>query len=582
MKQLIADVVVASLERQDAKYAFGVPGSTTVSLINSISNSKKIKFITSLNENASLGMADGYARASGRIAPVILHTTPGLSTALPNLYNSFVDNVPLLIIVGDVNSKSLIREPGLALNRLEDLAERVTRWCYYAKSPSDVLTALDRTTAILKSPQPGPCCLIIPEDILEMQDDTTKYPNNHHASQRTKIYPEKEQITQLVSLINDSQWPVLIIGREVREKESVNSLVEFSERLAIPVLLESPYPSAYSMSFPQDNQNYLGLFRRESDVIKGADMIIGLGGQLFTERKFYNEDLFDGAEVKVVHIHENPWELGKNIGTDFPIIGTPEVAAVMLNEASKGLVIKKSNINSNRQNRRMRINEIHSKKNDERDKLDSIPSDGSGIKPWKLVNTLYQVLSVEQKRGHEFTIVDEGVITSSYLSEFFIFTKPGSLIGRSAGCLGWGVNAAIGAKLALPNRKVIAFVGDGALMFCPQGLWTAAHYEIPITVIVCNNTGYLSVDLSYDSFGKRRLEGKVSHVGTEISEPPLNIVELSDALGVKGVSVINEKDLLTVLERNASSSEILELIDVHTDPKERGYEGSIGQNSAWT
>src|SRR5580704_11450217 len=168
---MIAGRVIRFLEGLGAKYVFGVPGSTTVPLISSISESRQIKFISSLNENSSLAMADGYSRASSEIGVVLLHTTPGLSTALPNLYNSYVDNVPLLVLVGDVNSKFLIKEPGLALEGLENLAKPVTRWTYYTKSGSDVFTALERSASVLHSSQPGPCCIILPEDLLEQEDN---------------------------------------------------------------------------------------------------------------------------------------------------------------------------------------------------------------------------------------------------------------------------------------------------------------------------------------------------------------------------------------------------------------------------
>jgi benzoylformate decarboxylase len=577
---LIADDIVAFIERQGSRYVFGVPGSTTISLINSISNSKKLKFIAALHENASIAMADGYSRASGEFATVVLHTTPGLSTALPNLYNSFVDSVPLLVLVGDVNSKSLIRQPGLGLDRLEDIARPLTRWCYYTKSATDVITAIQRCGAILSSPQPGPCCVIIPEDILELESQKKLNYDLFSPHGKITITPERKQIVHLVSLMDDAEWPVLIVGREIRSEESIRSLLQFCEALSIPVLLESPYPSAYNMSFPQDSICYLGLFRRESEVMKGADLLVGLGGQLFTERKYYDDYPFDSDKTKVAHIHANPWELGKNVRTDIRILGTPDKVAVMLNEASKELDTR-TKAKHNRKSRKARIELIHSKRVHEREKLLSRLQKGSRIKPWKLVSILYDVLSKEQSRGHDFTLVDEGVVTSSYLSELFVFTKPLSLMGRSAGCLGWGVNAAIGAKLALPERKVVAFVGDGALIFCPQGLWTAAHYKIPVTVIVCNNSGYSSVELAYDSFRKRSHAKKVVRNGTAIVEPSLDIVKLAEALGVEGISITKEDHLLRVLKNNTSSDE-LKLIDVHTDPNEKGFELSVGRNSAWT
>jgi len=577
---LIADSIVEFLEHLEGKgYVFGVPGSTTVSLINAISQSKKLKFVSSLHENASLAMADGYSRASGNIGVVVLHTTPGLSTALPNLYNAYVDSVPLLIIVGDVNSRSLIRQPGLSLDKLEDLAEPVTRWCYHARSPSDVETAIERSVSILNSTQPGPCCVIIPEDILEEKYERAISPPPLPSPQRTTITPDQSQISELVSMIDGADWPVLIIGREVKNEASIKALEEFCKRLSVPVVLESPYPSAYNVSFPQNNTCYLGLFRRESEVMKGADLVVGLGGQLFTERKFYEHDILDSKTTQVVHIQANPWELGKNIKTDVSIMGTPDVAALFLDKASRNLEHPQV---EKRKERMERIEQIHEKRLKEREQLASRPGDNQGIKPWRLVSALYDVLGRGEQYG-DFIIVDEGVVTSSYLSELFVFTKPGSLMGRSAGCLGWGIGAAIGAKLGKPERKVIAFVGDGAFTFGPQALWSAAHYGVQITVIICNNSGYSSVALAYDSFGKRvRMNRQqLSHTGAEIVEPELDIAKLAEALGAKALSVKSERELAPALKQAISSSAV-EVLDVHIDPKEMGYEVSVGQNSAWT
>ncbi|MDA4111530.1 MAG: thiamine pyrophosphate-binding protein [Thaumarchaeota archaeon] len=565
---MIADRVIRLLEELGTKYVFGVTGSTTVSLVSSISESKQIKLISSLNENSSLAMADGYSRASGEIGVVLLHTTPGLTTALPNLYNSYVDNVPLLVLVGDVNSKFLIKEPGLALDGLENLAKPVTQWTYYAKSGSDIFAALERSASILNSSQPGPCCIILPEDILELEESRSeKEPvlTRH----RNTVKPDGETVSQIISLMDQSEWPVLIVGREIKEKSAVNALVNFCTRLSIPVLLESPYPSAYSVGYPQNNPCYLGLFRREAEALKGVDLVVALGGQLVTERKYYEEDPFNNS-TKIVHITSDSWQLGKNVRTDVSLLASPELTALAFDSLSK----TKAGNSKLRKSRAEKIQQIFSKKESERTRFLS-KGGKDQLKPWELVKTLKESLARE-----DYVIIDEGVMASSYLSELFVFDEPGTLIGRSAGCLGWGIGAAIGAKLALPDKKVISFVGDGAFMFAPQGLWTAAHYDIPITVVVCNNAGYSSVKLSFDSFGKRT-KRKVIGDGTDILKPKLDIVKLGEALGVEGFSIENRDQLLKSL-KSALSSDHVTLLDVHLDPNERGYEGSLGLNSAWT
>jgi len=568
---MIADRVIELLEELGVKYIFGVPGSTTVSLISSISESKQIKFISSLNENSSLAMADGYSRASGQIGVVLLHTTPGLTTALPNLYNAYVDNVPLLILVGDVNSKFLIKEPGLALDGLENLAKPVTKWTYYAKSGSDVFAALERSASILNSSQPGPCCIILPEDLLELEESQNHVGKKFGVTrQRNFVKPDEEAVLQIISLMDESSWPVLIVGREIKERTAVDALVRFCERLSIPVLLESPYPSAYSAGYPQSNGCYLGLFRREAEALKGADTIVALGGQLVTERKYYEQDPFQSS-TKVIHITSDSWQLGKNVRTDHPVLASPELMAVALENLSKS----KDDNQKLRKVRAQRIRDLHSKKENERTRLLSKKGQDHLVKPWELIDELKHALARE-----DYIIIDEGVVASSYLSELFQFDIPGSLIGRSAGCLGWGIGAAIGAKLASPNKKVIAFVGDGAFMFAPQGLWTAAHYDIPIMVIVCDNAGYSSVKLSFDNFGKRTRRKPLGE-GTNIVKPKLDIAKLGEAMGSE-IFAVETREQLEKNLKAALSKEKLTLLDVQIDPNERGYEGSLGLNSAWT
>lgn len=563
---IVSDCIVKYLEEAGTRYVFGVPGSTTVALISSISKSSKVKFISALHENASLGMSDGYARASDTFAVALLHTTPGLTTALPNLYNAFIDDLPLLILVGDVNSKSLIKEPALALNGLIDTVKPVTKWSFYANSPYEALAAVERALNILHSSEPGPCCIIIPEDVLEAEctNSKTKLKLN-----RMRISPDENQLRELVDLIDRAKWPVLLVGREIKQRQAVEALVGFCAKLCVPVVLESPYPSAYTVGFPQDHPCYLGVFRRESEALRGTDMIIALGGQLLTERKFYETSPF-ARNTKVVHISSSSWELGKNMKVDIGMLADPSESALLLSKLASTKRGSKL-----RDLRRTRIDRIRKKKIAQQQRLLSKAGDGDGIKPWALIRAMKETL-----RGRSFAIVDEGVVVSSYLSELFEFTQPGSLLGRSAGCLGWGVSAAVGSKLALPKRDVIAFVGDGALLFGPQAIWTAAHYEIPLVVIVCNNRGYASVNLAFESF-KRRSKREGDSEGCSVASPPLDISKLCEGLGAKAVRVDREEELSSALKEALDSKGVV-VVDVAIDPKERGYEGSVGANSAWT
>jgi benzoylformate decarboxylase len=565
---LVSDAMVSVLETAGTKYVFGVAGSTTVPLISAISRSTKLRFIAALHENASLGMADGYARASGGFGVVLLHTTPGLTTALPNLYNSFVDDVPLLVIVGDVNSKSLIREPALALSDLANVARTVTKWSSYAASPSDAMLAVRRALNVIHSSEQGPCCIIIPEDVLEQEFSGQV---EKVRLEKTEVFPDPQKLEEVVGMIGSAIWPVILVGREVKSKEAVRALSKFCEDLAIPVLLESPYPSVYGVGFPQDHVCYMGMFRREAEVLKGCDLIVAIGGQMLTERKYSPDEPFK-ASTKIIHVHVNPWELGKNLRADLGLMASPErVALELARRIDRNLVGPKL------KTRRMkRIQELRRKRMAERSKLFANHDDESSIKPWHLVQALKKVLD-----GKKYVVVDEGVVASSYLAELFQFTKAGSLIGRSAGCLGWGLGAAVGVKLAQPSKKVIAYLGDGALIFGPQALWTASHYGIPLSVVICNNHGYASVSLAFESFGRRT--GRASKAeGCDISNPKVEMNLLCRALGAKCRSVTNVQELYSALKSAVSAEKGIEVVDVHIDQRQKGYELSVGAASAWT
>lgn len=565
---LVSDAIVRVLEGSGAKYVFGVAGSTTASLISSVSDSRELRFVSGLHENASLGMADGYARASRKFGVALLHTTPGLTTALPNIYNSFVDNVPLLIIVGDVVSKSLITEPALSLSGLASMAKTVTRWSEYVAHPSEVMVALRRAMNLLHSPEPGPCCLILPEDVLEAEFFGRV---DRRAYQKTEIFPDPKGVKKVVEMLGSSRKPVLLVGREIVSREAVKALSTMCDRLAIPVLVESPYPSAYAVGFPQDHPCYLGMFRRDSEVIGGCDLLIALGGQLLTERKYNPAEPFSQATT-IVHVSSYPRELGKNLQTDLGLVASPEAFAVQLAELAVRGPTRRAQIKE----RRGRIQAIQKRRKEKEGRLMQLPGDGGSIKPWHIVKALKQSLEKE-----DYVIVDEGVIASSYLSEMFEFAKPGSLIGRSAGCLGWGLSAAVGVKFALPRKKVVAYVGDGAFLFGPQAIWTACHYRIPLAVVVCNNRGYTSVGLSFESLG-RRLGKRAKADGCDIRDPEVRIDRLCESMGASCKSVTKEEQIVPAMRWVTASGREVRVVDVQTDPKEKGYEMSVGASSAWT
>ncbi|MEM4383374.1 MAG: thiamine pyrophosphate-binding protein [Candidatus Caldarchaeum sp.] len=549
----VADVVADIMVREGAKWLFGLAGSTIVRLL-SYSSAANIEFVMGLNENVSVGMADGYSRYTGSPAFIALHTAPGLSTALPNLYNAYVDGSPLVIYLGDVDSRHELNEPGLWLEDMLGVVTHYTKWCWKAVNPSDVPTAFRRAIKVSTSPNdPGPTCVIVPENI---EDAEISYEPSDPTSYRINKYlkPNQDFIALCVSQLINAQRPVVIAGRQVAQYDAVHLLVELCEELCLPVASESPFPFTHSVNFPHDHELYVGLFDPEHPFIKTADVVLAIGCRVFTERTFGNTSHLP-KHSRLIHIHTSPWEIARVYPVSVGIVADPKSALETLLNEIRSIGRSQELSKSARLLTVKRYKEfVESVKNTIRRK------EGTGnVRTWKLVEEMDRILPKDT------VIVDEGVVSSTYLSAFYTFSKTNTLLGRSPGCLGWGVAASLGVKLAAKDRPVVCFTGDGAFMFTPQSLWTATKYHLPVIIIICNNRSYISVKMSFDTLSKDF--GK--YVGTDL-DPPIDYAKLGESMGASTIIVEKEYEIAPAL-KSALESDKPVLVDVRTEPMDRGF-----------
>ncbi|MEM4297404.1 MAG: thiamine pyrophosphate-binding protein, partial [Nitrososphaerota archaeon] len=495
-----ADTVTDIMVREGAYWLFGLAGSTIVGLLRSCSY-RGIDLVAGLNENVSVGMADGYSRYTGKPTFIALHAAPGLSTALPNLYNAYIDGSPLVIYLGDTDSRHELNEPGLWLEDMRGVAAHYTKFCWKVSNPNDVPRAIRRAIKVATSPHdPGPTCIIVPEDVSESD---ARYepvePSRYRINKQ--VTPNKDLITTCFHLLMNAQRPVVIAGRQVAEFDALHLLMTLCEELALPVVSESPYPFTQSINFPNDHELYVGVFDPNHPFIKAADAVLAVGCRVFSERAFSNKPYLP-RHSRLVHIHTSPWEIARVHPVDVGIVADPKSALEMLLNEVRSTGRREFSSKSARLSVVRSYREFIEASKDACRKREGVGL----VRTWKLVEEMNNILPKDT------VIVDEGVVSSTYLDSFYTFSKPKTLVGRSAGSLGWGVPASLGVKMAADDRHVVCFTGDGAFMFAPQSLWTASRYNLPVIIILCNNRSYVSVKMSFDALG-----GDASrYVGTEL------------------------------------------------------------------
>jgi len=546
-----AEAVVNILENEETKYVFGLPGTSLIPFLEGFESSDKIDFISSLNENIAMGIADGYSRASWSPSFVFLHSAPGLSATLSNLYNAYIDNVPLVLVIGEADTRLEIDEPSHWIDDLRGIVNHFTQWSWKVSNPEDIPKALRRSIKIATSTSGGPTCILIPENLGPSEINYVSHsPETYHIN--SKFNADAIQITKAAKMLMTSKSPVVIAGKEVAKADAISELIELCECLSLPVLSESAVPFTQSINFPQDHHLYLGTFNPTLPIVQEADTIFAIGCRILPQRKYLPKPPIP-LTARIIHLHNEPWEIARSYPTDIGLLsdissGVKSIIAEVKTRLTKDIELIA-------QARNKQIESFLELSRIENEKLLKEGFNDAPIKPWRLIKEMENVL------GKDTIIVDDGITTSTYLSPFYRFTKPGTLVGRSPGSLGWGGPAALGVKLASPNKKVVSLLGDGTFLFAIQSLWTSAKYNIPIVHIVCNNKVYASIKTPWIGY-RGTPNGDFS--GTDLSKS-IDIQKLSEGFGVNCATVTQPSELSAVLRR-ALNSEEPEVVNVVLDP----------------
>lgn len=541
--------LVELLREEGVEYVFGIPGATEIQFMDALEEAPDIHYILGLHEVVCAGMAEGYARASGKPGFLNLHTAPGLAAATPLLYNAQLGRVPLVVTVGQNDTRLLQYDPHLT-GDIVGIGKPHTKWSTEIVHAEDLPTVIRRAFKMAVQPPTGPVLVSIPQDVLAREFEFDGTPN-------TRVYarlrPDTAALGRALEILSEATRPLLLVESGVSRCDAVREVVEFAELTGCRV-----YQAWMSdVNFPVTHPQYLGDLDPTGpgalDILEDVDVLVGIGCSLFAQG-FFNPEAPALSGKRILHIDDDPWELGKNLPTDCAIQG--DIKAVL---AELNLSLAASLPGDARALAEQRRQVIASEKAALRFALQARWDSERDRMPIAISRLMTEIKSVTSPTT---VIVDESWSSSQTLRQILDLSRPGSFFrSRKGGSIGWGLPGALGVKLGRPHDDVIAVVGDGSAAWSMQSLWTAARYGIPVTFVITNNATYRQVKLVRRAvLGDYPLGEK--HLGMELDSPVMDFSLMARSMGIKGERITRPDGLHAALSDAVGSGEprLLEVI----------------------
>jgi benzoylformate decarboxylase len=540
------------LVREGVEYIFGNPGTSELPLMDVFAERNEIEYILALHEDSALGIAAGYAEASGKPAVVNLHTNPGLAHALGNLYNAYRAGTPMIITAGQQDTRSLIGEPLLQADMIE-LAKQHTKWAWEVKAASEIPFALSRAFTLATTAPTAPVFLSLPVNVMEERTEIS-FPKVTRIGQR--IRGDRSQIEAAAKLLAEAQQPVIIAGDGCARSGGVNQLVKLAEMLGAKV---HPEVLHSLLDFPTGHHLFVGPLspaaQQAQAQLAGADVILTVG--VYTLAPL----VYTGARIipesaKLIQIDVNERELGKNYSADVAILADPRTAVEELIEVLQPQLV--GAIAEKIWRRGRIITDMIADKRAKSAEQVLTPSPDGMISPAQLAREM-RLAAAENA-----IVVDEAVTSTAFVRTLFTINEPDSYFFAKGGSLGYGLPLAVGVKMAHKDRQVICTIGDGSALYSPQALWTAAHYNLGVVFVVFNNTSYLILKGGLLAMKGKSVERGI-YTGMDITEPEIDFVKMSESMGVAARRVAELNELRPALDwalRESASQSKPHLLDV--------------------
>ncbi len=525
-----AEVMVKCLEEEGVSTIFGYPGGAILPFYNALRDVKNIKHVLTAHEQGAAHAADGYARASGKVGVCCATSGPGATNLVTGLANAFLDSIPVVAITGQVKS-SMIGHDAFQEVDITGITMPITKQNFLVNKPEELAQTMRLAFQMAKSGRPGPVLVDVAHDV---QTSMMEY----HASKLRELpvtMPQKELVVAAVAALNKAERPVMLVGGGVAISGAEYEAVHLCEKMHLPVastLMGLGCISSY-------REQFLGMsglhgHERANRAIANADVVLAVGTR-FNDRVTGDRDKYS-AHKTIIHIDIDPAELNKNIESSIDIAGDMRTILKMLDKGCNSHDIKAW-----------------------WDTIMTWPSMdedyGNNTAP-----LFIEALNPLLKGKDYFVATDVGqhqMFTAQHLKVEYarqLITSGG------LGTMGFGLPAAMGAKLARPETKVICISGDGGYKMTGSELFTLASNNIPVVSVVFNNSGLGMIrQLQTVQFNKRFMACECPGY--------VDFVKYAEAFGLEGEHVATPEDFAAAVKRGLDKDHTY-VIEVDIDPKD--------------
>lgn len=536
------------LQEEGVTHVFGNPGTTELALMEAMPEATELQYVLGLQESVVLSMADGFARATGRLTAVNLHCTPGLGHAMGALYNAKFSGSPIIVTAGQYELGYGLLEPML-YEPLVPIAQPLVKWAYEIQRVEDLPRVVRRAAKIALTPPCGPVFLSLPGSIL---DDVAELDLGFSTRVEALGGPSKRTQGALVEAVLRSKSPIIIAGRELAEQDAFSEAQAFAELIGAPVYHE---PIPYNARYPSTHAAFMGDLSRNQakvqELLGQHDLLIVLGSDLLRMSAFSQTDPMPN-DLKVIHISEREWELGKNYPTHLAVrSGVKETLAELLPQVAS------EQSSGDKEEARARLGRMRDANWTAR--REALRAQAFTAQTATPIDPRFLAMTIADAVPSDAIVIEEAPTTAPLLASFLNVTQPRDFFGLASGGLGFAMGGAVGAALGRRDTPVVALVGDGSAMYAIQALWTAAHEQLPITYVIVNNKSYRII--------KERLVAMRNcddFLGMDLVNPALDFVEMARGMGVTAERVADPSQLASTL-RAAIESRQPRLLEVIVD-----------------
>ena len=533
-----SDLVLETLRDLGIDTIFGYPGGAVLPLYDAIYNFKGIHHILGRHEQGCLHEAEGYAKSTGKLGVAVVTSGPGATNAITGIADAMSDSVPLLVFTGQV-ARAGIGKDAFQEADIVGITMPITKYNYQVRETADIPRIITEAVHIATTGRPGPVVIDLPKDVSALETDFIYSPEVNLPSYQPTLEPNDMQIKKILKQLSKAKKPVLLAGGGISYAEAAAELNEFAERYQIPVVTSLLGQGTIATSHPL----FLGMGGMHGSfaaniAMTEADFMISIGCR-FDDRLTGNPKTF-AKNAKVAHIDIDPAEIGKIISADIPVVGDAKKALQML--------LAEPTVHNNTEKW-----------------IEKVTKDKNRVRSYDKKERVVQPQAVIERIG-ELTNGDAIVVTDvgqhqMWTAQYYPYQNERQLVTSGGlGTMGFGIPAAIGAKIANPDKEVVLFVGDGGFQMTNQELAILNIYKVPIKVVMLNNHSLGMVRQWQESF----YEGRTSE---SVFDTLPDFQLMAQAYGIKNYKFDNPETLAQDLE--VITEDVPMLIEVDISRKEQ-------------